>query len=81
MAKRLTTLSSPQVGILKSFVYDTAPNHGGGKVHRATRTQRRDLPADGTGNAVEIAVTETFNYAGVGQLLRREGLHFSHLAT
>ncbi|MCP4246711.1 MAG: RHS repeat protein, partial [bacterium] len=57
-AERLLTLTSTAEGLVKQLVYDTAPTHGAGKVHRAIRHNRL--------GASDFVVTETFDYAGRG---------------
>ncbi|MCP3978409.1 MAG: hypothetical protein GY716_03620, partial [bacterium] len=65
-AGRLLTVTSATEGLLKQFVYDTAPTHGSGKVHRAIRHNRLDVPGDRTRDPVDVVVTETYDYAGTG---------------
>ncbi len=65
-AGRLLSVSSTAEGVVKQLIYDTASTRGLGKLHRAIRHNRLDIPGDGTANPIDVVVTETYDYAGTG---------------
>jgi RHS repeat-associated protein len=66
-AERLTSLTDAS-GPVKELAYDdpSGTSRLDGRLREAKRHNRVDLPWDGTNNPVDVLVTETYAYGGVG---------------